>query len=137
MTAGCEQLHNIFDKRGNILYAKKKGNEARFFYEYNQDNEMIKYYQGGYYPFDSLRKTMDFKEYLGDDKELFQTIPNNYQEPFDLQLSSKIDYTQSHYYNIRSSCSGIYAKYKMTIVEEKNGLPKIKLHSKVYTLGFK
>lgn len=119
----CRNDYFVFDERGNILYTKKKGREARFFYEYNQDNEMINYYQGGYYPFEDLRKTMDFKEYLGGDKKLFQTILTNYQKPFDLLLSSKIDYTQSHYYNIISSCSGIRAKYEMTVVEQKDGLP--------------
>jgi len=118
----CKNDSYVFDENSNIQYRKKTGSEGSFYFEYNDMNKMVNYYMA-LFPFENLKKEMDFKEYLGHDSDLFEKILTNYQKPLDVLLSSKIDYAQTHFYDIRSSCSGIQAKYKITVLEEKDGLP--------------
>jgi hypothetical protein len=118
----CRNDYYIFDNNSNIQYRKKTDQEQSFYFEYNDTNQMVNYYSTPY-PFENFKIDINFKEYLGHDSDLFERILNNYQRPLDKLLSSKTDYNKSHFYDVRSLCSGIRAKYKITIVEQENGLP--------------
>ena len=138
----CRNDYYVFDDNSNIQYRKNIGREGTFYFEYNDMNEMVNYYTT-LFPFENLIKDINFKKYLAHDSDLFEKILSNYQKPLDLLLSSKTDYTQPHFYNIRSSCSGIRARYKITIVKEKDGLPillkgqfvEYLLNTKLFAIG--